>query len=169
MIYNLSILILFEFILAHSGVFMSYFGRSKWMLLLILFYGAFALVFNTLVNDNQILVLYGAVVLNRMVPGIQNRDEKEKARGVIISVFYAMTYFLLLFFFFFFSDKIPQLGLTDDFLSISKYNDITQASGLFLEEPHFAICFGALYYMMLTLWDLILIIRRVKKSFRHEK
>jgi hypothetical protein len=157
----------FEFIMVHSGVFMSMIGRSwKGWLLFICFYGVFALIFNTMVNGNQILILYGIVVLNRMLPNILYPDKTDGKKKAAISSFYAMVYILLLLLVVFSSSHISKMGLTDDFLETSGYSNLNLAGGLFSDEPHVPMCFGVLYYLALTFVEVILIVRRVKRALR---
>jgi len=184
MIFNLSILIAFEFVMVHSGVFMSAFSRSwKALLGLIFFYGLFALAFNTAISDNQILILYGAVVLNRMLPKILNREQtdvKEKLqtsgvnkngkkliltekmqKEIAISAIYAVIYFILLMIIIVASDSIPQFGLTKEFMEIADYGSVQGGtSGLFFEKPQIVMCFGVVYYLILAVMD----VAYIKKS-----
>ena len=151
-IYNFSVLMAFEFIMVHSGVFMSVLGRSwKGWLFFILIYGLFAFVFNLFVTDNRILFLYGGVVLSRMLSGIMTSDETEKAQKANYSVVYVLIYFFLIFFVAMHSFLIPEFGLTDDFLESSGYRDNIIIGGLFTDTPYTAMCFGALYYTALSL------------------
>jgi hypothetical protein len=164
MIFNLSILISFEFVMAHSGVFMSVLGRSwKTWLFFIVFYGLFALVFNAMVSDNQILILYALVVMNRMLPKILNKEKTDKTKEMGMSAIYAMIYFASLMITVLASSHIPQLGLTKDFFEAAN-SQTNRYGGLFINEPHVPICLGALYYLMLTLVDVLFIIRKIKHS-----
>jgi hypothetical protein len=163
-IYSLTILVLFEFILVHSGVFMSAIGRSwKGWLGLIFLYGMFALGFNAMVNGNQILILYGAVVLNRMLSGIMNRGA-DKEQALMMSAVYAIVYFVLLITVLFSSSYIPRCGLTEAFLVSVDYSSINQAGGDFSDAPHAFMCFGVLYYLILMFMEINAEIHRVKIS-----
>ena len=168
MIYSLTILILFEFVLVHSGAFMSAIPliarRRSWMVWIafILFYGLFALVFNALVSDNRIIILYGAVVLNRMLPGIFSKDETNRAKRVALSGLFAMIYLVLFFSLIFGSSYIPRYGLTEAFLTSVDFAGVEKMGGDFAEVPHVFMCFGVLYYLILTLVDVLLIIRKVR-------
>jgi hypothetical protein len=163
-IFGLIVLVFFEFVLVHSGVFMSAFGRSwKAWLFLIFFYGVFALAFNAIVNDNQILILYGAVVLNRMLSKILNREKTDNEKELSMSVGYAMIYIVLIVITVFGSGYIPQFGLTENFLEAANYNNIRGGfSGELTDMPHAIMCFGVLYYLAQMLVDVILIISKIK-------
>jgi len=152
LIYNLATLMAFEFIMVHSGVFMSFLGRSwKAWLGAIIFYGLFALVFNLFVTDNRILFLYAGVVLNRMLSGIMTSDETAKEKRIGFSALYAVIYFLLIMFVGIYSFLIPEFGLTESFLQSSDYHDMVIHGGSFTDTPHIAMCFGVLYYASLSL------------------
>jgi hypothetical protein len=167
MIFSLIVLVFFEFVLVHSGVFMIAFGQSwKAWLFLIVFYGLFALAFNAIVKNNQILILYSAVVLNRMLPKLLNKEKTDNRKELGISVGYAMIYIVLIISVVFASTIIPQFGLTPEFLEAANYDDIkSRINGDIIDMPHAIICFGILYYLILTFMDLILIIRRMKMQF----
>gem|GEM_PF-634423 len=167
MIYSLTILILFEFVLVHSGVFMSILGRSwKGWLGFIFMYGLFALAFNTFVNGNQIIILYGAVVLNRMLPGLLNSGKPDKEQGLMMSAVYALIYLGLFFPLIFGSSYIPRLGLTEAFLTSVDYLSVNQAGGDFAGAPHVFMCFGVLYYLILMLLEVNNEIHRVNPKFK---
>jgi len=165
LIYSLTILILFEFVLVHSGVFMSALGRS-WIgwLLFIFIYGIFAFAFNTFISGNQIIILYGAVVLNRMLQGILNRKGADKEQGLMMAAIYAITWFGLLIMVVVGSSYVPRYGLTEEFVQSTNYTTINQAGGDFQGDPHIFMCFGLLYYLMLMFIEINAEIQRVKKS-----
>ena len=127
-------------------------------------YGLFALAFNAFVNGNQIIILYGAVVLNRMLPGLLNSGKQDKDHGLRLSAAYALIYFGLLFPVIFGSSYIPRLGLTEAFLTSVDYLSINQAGGDFAEAPHVFMCFGVLYYLILMLLEVNNEIHRVKTA-----
>ena len=165
LIYSLTILVLFEFILVHSGVFMSILGRSwKGWLGFILIYGLFALGMNTFVNGNQIIILYGVVVLNRMLTGLLKSGKAEKEQGLSMSAAYACVYFVLLLAVVFGSSYIPRCGLTEAFLQATDYVNINKAGGDFKDMPHIFICFGVMYYLILILIDINAEIQHIKMS-----
>ena len=186
MIINLTVLMIFEFVMVHSGVFMSILGRSwKGWLFFIVFYGLFALAFNAIVSGNQIIVLYGAVVLNRMLPNILRKPEKneivisglfdknvkktgdlEPSKELMMSALYAMIYFFLLLIIVFCSSYVPQFGLTKEFLEAANYSKLNTIGGDFSDKPYVFMCFGVLYYLMLTLIDVAMIKHNVKKGLQ---
>jgi len=165
LIYSLTILILFEFILVHSGVFMSVLGRS-WIgwLFFIFIYGIFAFAYNTFISGNQIIILYGAVVLNRMLQGILSRRGADKEQGLMMAAIYAITWFGLLIMVVVGSSYIPRYGLTEVFVNSTNYTTINQAGGDFKGDPHIFMCFGVLYYLILMFVEVNTEIQRVKNS-----
>ena len=165
MINNLTILVIFEFVLVHSGVFMSILGRSwKGWAGFIVFYGIFALAFNAMVNDNQILIIYGIVVLNRMLPVILSSKKTDKAQGLLMSFVYATIYLVLLFSVILGSSYIPQFGLTEAFLGSADFSVINLEGGGFFEAPHIIMCFGVLYYLILMFVGINTEIQSVKTA-----
>lgn len=164
MIYSLTVMILFEFVMVHSGVFMTAFGKSwKAWLFLIIFYGAFALAFNSIVSDNQIIIIYCTVVLNRMLPKILNKGKTDNRKELGISVGYSMIYIILITIVALSSGIIPQFGLTPEFLEVANYNTVNGGIDWeFFDMPYIVMCFGVLYYFALTIVDVALIIRKVK-------
>ena len=185
-IINFSVLILFEFVMVHSGVFMSVLGKSwKAWLVFIVFYGLFALAFNAIVSGNQIIILYGAVVLNRMLSSIMRKPQKneiqlsgifknggkqtknaEPSKELIMSVAYAVIYFFLFFIVMFCSSSIPRFGLTKTFLDAANYSELNKLGGDFDDKPYVFMCFGTFYYLFLTLVEVMMIKRRVKKELQ---
>ena len=183
MISDFTVLLIFEFVMVHSGVFMSVLGRSwKAWLVFIIFYGLFALAFNAMVSGNQIFILYGAVVLNRMLSSIVRKPQKneiqlsgifrkngkqtenaEPSKELILSVAYAVIYFFLFFIVIFCSSSIPRFGLTETFLDTANYRELNKLGGDFDKNPYVFMCFGTFYYLFLTLIDVIMMIKRSNK------
>ena len=178
MIYDFAILMGFEFIMVHSGVFMSIIGRSwKMWLIFILIYGLFAVTFNVFVNNNHIIILYCAVVLNRILSGMRvwhgNNEDKDviemtddQASIVGSAIMNILIYFLLLIIICFCMNFIPKFGLTDDFLQAANYASVKKAGGILTDMPQVAMCFGTLYYLILVLVNIFSIMRSVESAER---
>ncbi|NDV65707.1 hypothetical protein [Bacteroides sp. 224] len=159
-VYYFATLMAFEFVMAHSGVFMAVMP-VKWSLLFFFpFYGLFAWAFTSSVGDLSILWIYLIVVFNRMRFAFFNVDGVEKSRMVMSAVATILIYFFLMLFIAIFSGLIPELGLSKDFLERADYASVKRGSGLFLDEPQVAICFGAIYYILIAWADFK--IKRVK-------
>jgi hypothetical protein len=76
-ILTLGVLMGFEFIVVHSGVFMAAMGRSKAILLFVPIYGLFAWVFNQFAPNNAVMWLYLSLVL----PSPTRRNRASRAMG----------------------------------------------------------------------------------------
>ena len=167
MIFDLIILMIFEFFMIHTEIFMAFIWRSwSWTDFLkgMLFFGAYAFAYNSAVSGNQILIIYSALVLNRMLSGILNRGKTNMKQGKDVSTIYLTIYFVLILVISMCSSFIPKLGLTNDFLKAANYYNM-HFNGKWdsLEMmPHIAMCFGVFYYLTLTLVDMISIIRKLR-------
>ena len=175
MIYDFAILMAFEFIMVHSGVFMSFFGKSwKVWLAFIIFYGLFALIFNTFVNSNYIIIMYCAVVFNRMLSGMQivrnnNENATEKETAIGKSAVVCMIYFLLILGVCLCAHFIPKFGLTDEFFQTTNYHDNIKIGGIFTEMPQVSMCFGTLYYLALALMNIFSIVRSFESAEQRQQ
>lgn len=157
-IYSLAVLMAFEFIMVHSGVFMAVMPLRWSVFIFFPVYGLFALAFNTMIPDNTIIWLYLLVVLNRMRFSFVQVNKEVRIRQLGNSALAAMLYFILVIIVSFASGIIPDFGLTTDYLDASGYHNIKLNGGLFLDVPKVALCFGALYYFLLAVFDILVII-----------
>lgn len=160
LINDLAILMAFEFIMVHSGVFMAVMPR-KWSLFVFFpLYGLFALVFNDSVVNTNIIYIYLLTVLNRMRFAFSNVSPEVRALQMGKSAVKAIFYFLLILAVCIGNSIIPPFGLTEDFLQKSHYFQIVKSSGLFIEKPYVPICMGFIYYAVPVLY---FIYRTIKK------
>ena len=150
-IYALTTLILFEFIMVHSGILMAAFPPKFSIFIFFPFYGLFAWCFNQLVPDNSIMYLYLGVVLNRMRFAFFNADKETKRQNILWSVYACSIYIVLFLSVHVLSGKVPELGLTPDFLDRAAYSP--SGIGAMYNEPKIAMCIGMLYYIMLALFN----------------
>lgn len=146
-----ALLIGFEFIMVHSGVFMSVMPKKFSLFFFVPIYGIFALTFNKFVSDNSILVLYCIVVFNRMRFAFSDVSQQLKARNLILSVISVLVYFFLILGFSFNSEQVPHLGLSKTFLEGIAYFKNIKIGGLLTEQPHVSMCIGFTYYVLLAL------------------
>lgn len=153
LVYYFAILMAFEFILAHSGVFMAIMPPKVSILIFFPIYGLFALCFTSMIGDLSIVWVYLIVVFNRMRFAFMNVDPDEKMRVIGMSALTAIIYFFLIFIIAFCSGFIPELGLTKDYLEQSGYENIKTIGGLFTDEPNVPMCFGAIYYILIALME----------------
>ncbi len=147
---NFVTLMIFEFVMVHSGIFMAFMPKRLSLFIFVPFYGVFALIFNSFVENDSILIIYLIAVFNRMRFAFSDVSSEIKGQAAMRSVFSAFAYFVLIFVVLIFQSYIPHLGLTPDFLNYSGYFNTINATGNFVESPHIAICFGVIYYLVLA-------------------
>jgi len=169
-IVNLITLMIFEFVMIHSGLFISIVVKHSWKDWLkgILIYGLFAVIYNRAVSNNFILIIYCSMVLNRTLLGILNREKTNVKIELNIATFNAMIYLGLIFVIALCSSFIPKFGLTNDFLKAENYIIVKPDFDLY-SMPHVAMCFGALYYLIFTFVEMNNIIRSVRTSLLRER
>jgi hypothetical protein len=173
LINDLAILMAFEFIMVHSGVFMAVMPK-KWSLFIFFpFYGLFAFAFNDSVINTNILYIYLLTVLNRMRFAFSDVSPEVRTAQMGKSAVKAMFYFLLILAVCIGNELIPKFGLTDDFLEKSNYFKTVKSSGLFVEKPYVPICMGFIYYALPVLYFIYRIIKgfgnNKKDTFQGEK
>lgn len=168
-IMDFTILILFEFIMIHSGVFMAVMPKKLSILILVPFYGIFTLAFNAMTSDNSLLLLYGFIVFNRMRFAFSDVEPDIRLKNILFSVFSMIAYVLLMFIVIGGSQLIPMLGLHNEFLKESGYLDNLTVQGQFVEQPHGAIVMGMLYSICIAGIQVMLITKkRLKTSLKIE-
>ncbi|OMQ12412.1 hypothetical protein [[Flexibacter] sp. ATCC 35103] len=165
LINDLAILMAFEFIMVHSGVFMAVMPKKLSLFVFFPMYGLFALAFHHSVINTNILYIYLLTVLNRMRFAFSNVSPEIRALQIGKSVAKAMFYFFLIFAVCFANGIIPKFGLTDEFLEKSHYFDTVKSSGLFIDKPYVPICMGFIYYSLPVLY----FIYRTIKNFGRNK
>ena len=158
-------LIAFEFIMVHSGVMMAVAPRKIALLMLVPFYGVFALAFNAFMPNNEILWLYLFVVLGRMRFAFSDVNKNERIRMIVRSVGTVLLYFFLLMFVAFLSERVPLLGMTKDALEKINYFENQEASGLFVEKPQTAMAMGAIYFTLLSVLTVRSSWQEIKRMF----
>jgi len=163
---TLAILMAFEFIMVHSGVFMVVIPRKISLYVLFPLYGLFALAFNTMTESNTILIAYLLIIFNRMRFAFSDVSPGLKNRAILTSVLAAIIYFVLIFVIMFNMNSIPELGLNTSFLEISGYNAAKTSGGVFIDAPHIAICFGLIYYCFLVIIEVLLLYKPQIKKLR---
>lgn len=116
MINDLAVLMAFEFIMVHSGVFMAVMPKKISLFVFFPMYGLFALAFHNSVINANILYIYLLAVLNRMRFAFSDVSPEVRAAQIGKSAVKAMFYFFLIFAVCIGNDLIPKFGLTDEFL-----------------------------------------------------
>ena len=132
-VYSLAILMAFEFVMVHSGLFMAAMPLKASIRLFIPLYGLFAFAFGHSMRegDYTIIILYLATVLNRMRFAFFNVSKSVKQRVVRQSMIALVVYFVL---------------------TVSVVCAV-RAGGLFVEKPYVPICLGFLYYSVLSFFN----------------
>lgn len=161
-IYNLTLILIFEFVLVHSGVFMAVFRDWRLLSLLALLYGLFALAINMAVlgDSPMILYLYSATVANRMLFGLTSRSEQERGENILYSGLMVINFMFCIFSVVIISFLIPYGGLTPEYLRSIDYYSSISAGGEFPEKPHVAFAFGVLYFFMPVIMPILIKILR---------
>ncbi len=150
-IISLGLLIIFEFIMVHSGLLMSGLPKKVSLLGLIPFYGLFALVFSVIAQDPFILILYLIVVFNRMRFAFSDVPKVLKQQTLLKSILTALAYFVLIFPFIFGAEHVPKGGMTEDTLDVIGYPGNSAAAQLLFGMPHVPIAFGFTYHCLLAI------------------
>lgn len=156
-VYQLTVLMGFEFIMLHSGVVMCVIPRKYSLFVFCPIYALFAWGFSWYLPDQDytIWILYLTTVLNRMRFTFFKVDEKMKQREIGNSIVGAIIYLLLMIFVVVLMELIPMFALDESFIQSSQYKAIMKAKGIFPEKPYVAICFGFLYYLSLSLVNFV--------------
>lgn len=161
-ILSFATIIFFEIFMVHSGVLMVVLPRKLSLYLLFPTYGLIAFVINASVNNNTILAIYCLVVFNRMRFAFSDVSDTIKAKVIMMSILSAILYFLLIFVIVL--SPIPELGLTKDFLNSNGYFKDLKASGIFVDQPQYAMCMGFVYYILLAVLEVLLIKKHIIKE-----
>jgi hypothetical protein len=152
---TLTMMVIFEFVLGHSGVFMSVFPRRVALIVFVPFYGLFALALNASLPGNAIMVLYCGVVLMRMRFIFSDPSEDAKFKSVGMSIISLFLFMVCIIGFSAASDVLPQLGLTSEYLSAIDFRNITSSSGDFVDAPHAAMAMGMTYFTLLAMFEIL--------------
>jgi hypothetical protein len=156
-LFSMAILMAFEFIMVHSGVFMAVVPKKISLFILILVYALFAFAFYKSTENTSILAIYGLVILNRMRFAFSNVSTVLRNRVILLSVLAAIIYFILIFVCLFTNGIFGELGLTEAYLEASRYKSYTKGGGVFVDTPHIAIAFGFFYYSTLSTVEALLL------------
>lgn len=162
-IYSCAVLIGFEFIMVHSGVFMAVVPARISLFIFFPIYGLFAIAFSMMVNDNFILYTYLLVVFNRLRYAFFNVSKEVQRKLIIKSALAAVSYFAVVIVGVLCSSSIPTLGLSTNFSQKSNYNHTKLHGGVLLDQPHIAMFIGASYYVLLAIIEFTIAYKKPKK------
>jgi hypothetical protein len=167
-IYTIAILMAFEFFMIHSGVFMAAFPKKVSLYIFFPLYGLFALAINTMADGNAVLYLYLIVVFQRMRFAFSDVNKGLKNRAVAFSTYAVFIWMFTLGIIMFNKNNLPLNALTEDFLTLSGYRN-KHSIGAFTDNPHIAMAFGIIYYLLLALTEFNLTRAFIKHPERFEK
>lgn len=165
LINDLAILMAFEFVMVHSGVFMAVLPKKISLFVFVPLYGLFALGFNESVVNANILYIYLLTVLNRMRFAFSDVSVEMRALQVGKSVAKVIFYFFLIMAVSFGNVLVPEFGLNKHFLESSHYFDQVKSSGLFIEKPYVPICMGFIYYSVPVLYFIYRTTKQISSKF----
>ena len=83
-------------------------------------------------------------------------SEHIKNRAVLMSVFAALAWFFLIFIFAFNTERIPVLGITEEYLVMNNYTEVKKSEGILTDMPQVALSFAVVYYFSLAMIELLL-------------
>lgn len=159
-ILTFGVLMGFEFILVHSGVFMAVTPRRLSLTLLVPFYGVFAWAMNTMIPGNAVLWLYLSVILTRMRFAFSEPTKLAKDRNILFSITAVMTYFVLVFIFAFSAENLPRFGITELYLQSVTYDTLHDSGGIFIDLPNVPLLMGVVYFTLLAFLEWRIYLRR---------
>ncbi len=163
-ILSIAVLMAFEFILVHSGVFMSFFTERKAWLFFAVFYGLFAFAFNAAMPNNILLYVYAMVVFTRMSVLLFDPSEEQVWQARKSSMVAVVLYMLSIMAVVIDDNLIPDFGLTQRYLAESGYLASLNVKGIFPEIPKTAFAASLIYYCGLIIWELYSTHRWFKKK-----
>lgn len=152
-----SLLIISEFVLVHSGLFMFTWGRIKPIFyFLVIFYLGLISVYYMASKDMTIFVSYCVIIVNRCRFLFYSQNEYLKASILKFSLFSAMIFLLITIpLFTFLSPQIPELGVSQEFLkSIRYYQFVKGSSGVLVDKPQLGLVWNILYFSSLIVLDI---------------
>jgi hypothetical protein len=166
---DLSVLILFEFVMVHSGTFMILMPKKWSILLLIPFYGAFAYYFNKATIDSSILLAYMITVINRMRFAFSDVPNKILGQEILKAFGRVGFYFVLLFTVLIGNNLVPKLGFSTVFLKSNTFLNGIPDKGIFLASPKESMCLGFLYYSIPVILFIFKTVKNRKELFLVKK
>ena len=149
----------FEFILVHSGVFMAMAPRWLSLTLLVPTYALFAWAMNSAVPGNAILWLYLGVTFTRMRFAFSNPSAEAKSANMLFSISAVITYFILIIIFASSSESLPRFGITEAYLQSIGYNDLHDSGGIFIDLPNVPLAMGVVYFALLAVYEWVIYVR----------
>lgn len=159
LVYSLAILLVFELFMIHSSILLMVTPRKFVVGLFILLFGGFvALLYLTMPPESVLLsLLYISVVLIRMRYAFFPVYEDVKRYTLSISIFAVLLCIVLILVLSYFSPYISEFNLDRIFRGLSKLKHLPEQSTLVLEHGNLIMCFGFLYFGIMSLFKLSLV------------
>ncbi|WP_369310225.1 hypothetical protein [Providencia rettgeri] len=153
-IYNMVLILLFEFILVHMGTMMAVLQRGFFFIFVAIILGGVAYIFHTTqIKSSAILYIYAVTLINRIIIGRQQRSEFDYfdafSEGIGKLRHYVACFIIAMFL----THYLSQGGLTQQYLTENDYYSMLKMTGM-TEKPLMIIQFGVLYYSTSLLWVL---------------
>lgn len=153
-VYNMVLILLFEFILVHMGTMMAVLQRGFFFIFVAAILGGVAYIFHTTqINSSAILYIYAATLINRIIIGRQQGNEFDNFNAFDEGIAKLRHYVACFIIAVFLTHYLPEGGLTDQYLEDNNYYGMLKMTGM-TEKPLMIIQFGVLYYSTSLLWVL---------------
>lgn len=162
-VYNMVLILLFEFILVHMGTMMAVLQRGFFFVFVAAILGGVAYIFHTTqINSSAILYIYAATLINRIIIGRQQANEFDNFNAFDEGIAKLRHYVACFVITMFLTHYLPQGGLTEQYLEANGYYSMLKMTGM-TEKPLMIIQFGVLYYSTSLLWVLWRFLKPNKK------
>lgn len=151
-IFSMSLLMLLEFIMIHSGVFMTIF-KPFGVFLFFPFYFFFAYIINKICPDNSPMFVFLGTILFRVIDSFVDRGSKKISIHDLKSIIIAFAiYFPIFALTALLNDFMPHFGLTPSYLESIDYYSTDTSTGDF--KIHNMISFGFFYFMAIICFEM---------------
>ncbi|WP_300668950.1 hypothetical protein [Soonwooa sp.] len=138
-----------EFLMMHSGVFLSVFARSKKFFLIALLYGLMIYGLAKSFQNNYYFYLYLLIVMNRMRVGF-SANPVFFVRGIAMSIAGGLFFLVAGISMAILENWIPQFGLTETYLTQSGFRwQNARTGGMLVDKPQTVMYFWIVYF---SLW-----------------
>lgn len=153
-VYNMVLILLFEFILVHMGTMMAVLQRGFFFIFVAAILGGVAYIFHTTqINSSAILYIYAATLINRIIIGRQQGSQFDNFKAFDEGIAKLRHYVACFIIAVLLTRYLPEGGLTEQYLEENNYYGMLKMTGM-TENPLMIIQFGVLYYSTSLLWVL---------------
>ncbi|MCG9536565.1 hypothetical protein [Providencia huaxiensis] len=154
-IYNMVLILLFEFILIHMSTMMAVVAKGFFFIVIAAILGGVAYIFHTTqINSSAILYIYAATLINRIIIGRKQANDMNSHFNAFDEGIAKLRHYVACFIIIMLLGRyLPQGGLTEQYLEQNNYYGMLKMTGA-TENPLMVIQFGVLYYSTSLLWVL---------------